>query len=59
MFAPLPNLSTTPSLHAILKILVFKYLQIRYKACLSPFPVTNWPQRHNLFHENPLKPRPP
>ena len=28
------------------------------KACLSPFLVTNWPQRHNLFHENPLTPRP-
>ena len=21
--------------------------------------MTNWPQRHNLFHENPLTPRPP
>ena len=41
------------------KILKFKYLQIRHKACLSPFLVTNWPQRHNRFHENPLTPCPP
>ena len=47
------------SLNPILKILEFKYLQIQHKACLSPFLVTNWPQRHNLFHENPLTPRPP
>ena len=47
------------SLNPILKILKFKYLQIRHKACLSPFLVTNWPQRHNLFHENPLTPCPP
>ena len=40
-------------------MLKFKYLQIRHKACLSPFLVTSWPQRHNLFHENPLTPRPP
>ena len=44
------------SLNPILKILKFKYLQIRPKACLN---VTNWPQRHNLFHENPLTPCPP
>ena len=36
------------------KILKFNYLQIWHKACLVPFLVTNWPQRHNLFHENPL-----
>ena len=42
------------SLNPILKILKFKYLQIRHKPCLSPFLVTNWPQRHNRFHENPL-----
>ena len=46
--------SSIQSLNPILKILKFKYLQIRHKACLSPFLVTNWPQRHNLFHENPL-----
>ena len=38
------------SLNPILKILKFKYLQIRHKACLSPFLVTNWPQRQkNIF----------
>ena len=42
------------SLNPILKILKFKYLQIRHKNL-----VTNWPQRHNLFHENPLTARPP
>ena len=47
------------SLDPILKILKFKYLLIWHKACLSPFLVTNWPQRHNLFHENPLTPGPP
>ena len=47
------------SLKPILKILKFKYLQIPHKAYLSPFLVTNWPQRHNLFHENPLTPCPP
>ena len=31
---------------------------MQHKACLSPFLVTNWPQRHNLFQENPLTPRP-
>ena len=34
-------------------------LQIRHKTCLRPFLVTNWPQRHNLVHENPLTPGPP
>ena len=33
-------------------------LQIRHKTCLRPFLVTNWPQRHNLVHENPLTPGP-
>ena len=47
------------SLNPILKILKIKYLQIRHKACLSPFLKTNWPPRHNLFHENPVTPRPP
>ena len=47
------------SLKPILKILKFKYLQIPHKAYLSPFLVTNWPQRYNLFHENPLTPCPP
>ena len=42
------------SLNPILKILKFKYLQIRHKNL-----VTNWPQRHNLFHKNPLTARPP
>ena len=46
------------SLNPILKVLKFKCLQIRHKACLSPFLVTNWPQRHNLVHENPLTQRP-
>ena len=45
------------SLNPKLKILKFKYLQIRHKACWSPFLITNLPQRHNLFHENPLTPR--
>ena len=40
-------------LNPILKILKFKYLQIRHKTR------SQWPQRHNLFHENPLTPRPP
>ena len=47
------------SLNPILKVLKFKYLQIRHKAWLSPFLVTNWPRRHNLSHENPLTPHPP
>ena len=47
------------SLNPVLKMLKQKYLQIRHKACLSPFLVTNWPQRHNLFLKNPLTPRPP
>ena len=46
-------------LNPILKILKFKYLQIRHKACLSPFLVTYWPQRYTLFHKNPQTPRPP
>ena len=46
------------SLNPILKILKFKYFKY-VKACLSPFLVTNWPQRYNLFHENPLTPGPP
>ena len=51
--------SCIQSLNPTLKILKSKYLQILHKACLSPFLVANWPQRHNLFNENPLTPRPP
>ena len=47
------------SLNQILKILKFEYLEIRHKACLRPFLVTNWPQMHHLFDEDPLTPRPP
>ena len=51
--------SLNPKILKYLKILKFKYLQIQHKACLSPFLVTNWPKRHNFFHENPLTPCPP
>ena len=48
------------TLNPKLKILKCNYIQIRHKACLSPFLITNWPQRHNLFHENPASTlRPP
>ena len=45
------------AVNPISKTLKFKYLQIWHKACLSPFLEANWPQKQNLFHENPLTPR--
>ena len=36
-------------LNPVLKILEFRYLQIRYKACLSPHLVINWPQLAQSF----------
>ena len=42
-----------------IKNIKIKISSIRHKACLNPILITNWPQTHFLFYENPPTPCPP